>query len=190
MKASRQIAMILWLIFIWIVILIGISFSSAANRAAKCEEMLRDTVVVEPVNIPEVPTPGVRVTELLRRYNVNENIERAILTHAVQNEIPLDIAFSLVAIESGFNPNATSHVGARGLAQVMPATARMIIPEVRTDDLYHIDTNLMIGFRYLRHLHDRYDNWHEALSAYNHGPSNFERYNVETTRYSRYVLGD
>jgi len=75
---------------------------------------------------------------------------------ALSEGIDPGLAFRLVKVESGFNPRATSHVGAVGLTQVLPSTARLYEPGLTTQQLYDRDTNLRIGFRYLRDLLDRY----------------------------------
>src|SRR5437016_5487864 len=71
---------------------------------------------------------------------------------------------------------APSHVGAIGLTQVLPSTARLYEPGLTTQQLYDRDTNLRIGFRYLRDLLDRYPaNMQLALLAYNRGPAKVEQ---------------
>src|SRR5207247_1895238 len=69
-----------------------------------------------------------------------------------------------------------STVGAVGLTQVLPSTARLYEPGLTTQQLYDRDTNLRIGFRYLRDLLDRYPaNMSLALLAYNRGPAKVEQ---------------
>ena len=73
---------------------------------------------------------------------------------------------ALVWQESRWRPTAVSHAGARGLAQLMPATARYL--GVDPDDPFQ---NLEGGARYLREQLDRFDgNLEKALAAYNAGP--------------------
>jgi soluble lytic murein transglycosylase-like protein len=81
------------------------------------------------------------------------------------------MAFGLVKAESSFRTRAVSPVGAIGLTQVMPATARWLVPGTTRADLENTDTNLRIGFAYLRRLIDQYDGDEKlALTAYNRGP--------------------
>ena len=63
--------------------------------------------------------------------------------------------------ESGFNPNARSWVGARGLMQIMPATARQVGV---TDSITDPEVNIRAGIRYLDWLRDRFE---EDLSVQN-----------------------
>lgn len=119
--------------------------------------------------------------ELARKYSregykVTPTLAAKIHEAAVENDIDPAVAFGLVQTESSFKNSATSYVGAVGLTQLMPATARWLEPGVTTSELRDADTNLRIGFRYLRRLIDDYDgNTHLALLAYNRGPGTVNR---------------
>ncbi len=108
---------------------------------------------------------------------------------ARRHNIPEDLFLRLVHQESRWNPQAVSHAGARGLAQLMPDTARLL--GVDPDDPRQ---NLEGGARYLRMMHDRFGNWRLALAAYNAGPEAVARHGGvppfrETTDYVRIILG-
>ena len=78
---------------------------------------------------------------------------------------------AVVWTESDFVPDAVSHAGAIGLAQLMPATADML--GVNPNDP---EQNLMGGARYLSDMIDRYDGRLDlALAAYNAGPTRVSR---------------
>jgi soluble lytic murein transglycosylase-like protein len=119
--------------------------------------------------------------ELARKYRqrgfkVPASLARQIHAAAVANRIDPKVAFGLVHAESGFRNSATSPVGAIGLTQLMPATARWLQRGVTRSDLRNPDVNLRIGFRYLRDLIDKYEGDTElALTAYNRGPGTVDR---------------
>ncbi|MGH7529530.1 MAG: lytic transglycosylase domain-containing protein [Gemmatimonadales bacterium] len=109
-------------------------------------------------------------------YRLPADMASAIYDVALSEGIDPGLAFRLVKVESGFNPRAKSHAGALGLTQVLPSTARLYEPGLTTEQLYHRETNLRIGFRYLRDLLDRYpSNMELALLAYNRGPAKVEQ---------------
>lgn len=90
-----------------------------------------------------------RVAQLSAKYDVSPRLIEA-----------------LVWQESRWNQRAVSHAGARGLAQLMPGTARDL--GVNPHDA---DSNLEGGVRYLRMQLDTFDgNVEHALAAYNAGP--------------------
>ena len=87
------------------------------------------------------------------------------------------IFHALVREESSFNPNAKSWAGARGLSQLMPATARHVAGRmgisVNSKTITDPETNLSIGSWYLDYLHDYFGgNSFLAVPAYNAGEGN------------------
>ncbi len=80
---------------------------------------------------------------------------------------------AVVACESNFNDRAKSRAGARGLAQVMPQTARLL--GVEPELLWDPEVNLYSAAKYIRFLVDRYGNdLDKVLIAYNAGPAYVE----------------
>jgi soluble lytic murein transglycosylase-like protein len=95
---------------------------------------------------------------------------RAFASAATQTGVPLSLLVATAYEESHMDPNAHSGAGARGLLQLMPATAR----ELRLDG-DDPATNVLAGARYLRQMIDRFGSLDLALAAYNAGPSAVER---------------
>jgi soluble lytic murein transglycosylase-like protein len=105
------------------------------------------------------------------RYNIGADLATSVYDVALAEGIEPDLGFRLVRAESEFNPRATSPVGAVGLTQVMPATARYFEKGITRERLYDRHTNLRIGFRYLRTLvREQKGNVRLALLVYNRGP--------------------
>lgn len=110
------------------------------------------------------------------RYRISADIAASIYDIALAEGLEPDLAFRLVRVESQFNEKATSPVGAIGLTQLMPATASFFHKGITKKQLYDRETNLRIGFRYLRTLiNEQNGNLKLALLVYNRGPAAVNR---------------
>lgn len=82
---------------------------------------------------------------------------------------------SLMRQESSFNPAARSPVGALGLMQLMPATARRFQRRVRRKQLHEPQKNIELGTKYISYLMERFENnIVYTLAAYNAGEGNVD----------------
>lgn len=128
------------------------------------------------------------------RFRVSTDLAHEIHNAAKEEGVDPELAFRLVRVESGFNPRARSRVGALGLTQLMPGTARFIDRTLTHERILEPRTNLHVGFRYLRGLIDKYEgDVRLALLAYNRGDGAVDR-DLRRGRdpengYSRMVLG-
>lgn len=95
--------------------------------------------------------------------------------HTEKTNTDLTILLALTRQESAFNPKAVSPVGARGLMQLMPGTARRTARSIRVPQpslvgLLYAPTNIQIGTYHYRELLDEFDEHRVlALAAYNAG---------------------
>jgi len=117
-------------------------------------------------------------------------LENIVQSAGLHYGVDPNLVWGVIKVESNFNSRAVSPKGARGLMQLMPATARM--HKVR--NIHDPTENVHAGVRYLRHLLDRFGgNLRLALAAYNAGPGAVSKYkNIppypETRKYVRRVL--
>ena len=120
------------------------------------------------------------------RAEFDEHINAAAATHGV----PISFVRAVIQTESQFDPRAVSSVGAQGLMQLMPATARRF----GVADAFQPQQNIFGGVRYLRWLLDKFKG-NQALAAagYNAGENAVLRYGGippyrETQQYVRKVM--
>lgn len=109
---------------------------------------------------------------------------------AVKHGVDPDLVKAVIAVESGYDPNAVSPKGAQGLMQLMPGTARRF----DVDDPFHPEQNIEGGVKYLRFLNDMFGgNTIFVLASYNAGENLVNRIKAippyqETQDYVRKVL--
>lgn len=136
---------------------------NAQTAAVTSEDAARESVIQEKL-------------AKYQQFGLERDLADQIYDLALENDLDPDMAFGLVRTESEFKSTAKSHVGARGLTQLMPSTARVMRPGTTADDLENPEVNLSIGFRYLRELIDKYKGDQRlALLAYNRGPGTVDR---------------
>lgn len=112
-----------------------------------------------------------RIYGYATRFGITAELASKVFDISTHEGIEPELAFRVVKVESDFNPRAASSVGAIGLTQLMLSTARGFEPNVTRDDLMEPETNLRIGFRYLRALiRENNGNLPLALLVYNRGP--------------------
>lgn len=101
--------------------------------------------------------------------------------HATSNDIGESLIHSIIRAESSYSPTAKSPVGAIGLMQLMPATAKVMSNQKNgpftTNSLTAPDVNIAYGTRHLKDLLESYDgNQIYAVAAYNGGSGNVNRW--------------
>jgi soluble lytic murein transglycosylase-like protein len=116
------------------------------------------------------------VQSAIAKYGISEEMAGDIYDIAKEEGVEPEVAYGLVHTESTFKETAVSGVGARGLTQLMPKTAKWLMPGTSAQDLFNRKTSLKLGFRYLTQLTNRYrGNLKLALLAYNRGPGTVDR---------------
>ena len=133
-----------------------------------------------------------RISDSIRAEFFAEEIPYGELIYAKAKKYDVDPALVAAVIEqeSRFKPRARSHVGAKGLMQLMPRTGRWM----GARDLYSPEQNVDAGVKYIKYLDKRFNgDLKKIIAAYNGGEGNVKRYNGippfrETRQYVKKVL--
>lgn len=139
-----------------------------------------------PVVTAAVPPEGAAASG-----SVGAELEPLIGEMSAKYAVPDWLVRNVIRVESGGNAAATSPVGAQGLMQLMPGTAR----ELGVENPYDPRQNMEGGVKYLRRMLDMFGgDLTKAVAAYNAGPGNVQRFGGvppfgETQSYVKRVLG-
>ena len=159
----------------------------------RVERIVDDEVAVPDVVVQEVggvaPNYDLSYRED-RKPLFNTPYDRVIAAESKRYGVDASLVSALIRAESNYEPRAVSRKGARGLMQLMPATARRLSVAYPFDPV----SNVRGGVRYLKELLDRFDHHPELiLAAYNAGENAVESYGGvppyrETVGYVKRIL--
>lgn len=111
--------------------------------------------------------------------------ENAVISASKESGLAPSSIWSIIRQESAFNHQAVSYVGAKGLMQLMPRTARGVAKRLkmktRRPDLFSPETNIRLGSTYLAEMKARFGNLALAAVAYNAGPHRVSRWLSRTS---------
>lgn len=108
--------------------------------------------------------------------------QKLIKKYSEQYDIPEALIYAIIRQESAFRDDVISPVGAHGLMQLMPATAKQVarrehVTYNNSKMLFSPSTNINLGVAYLNHLARRFDrNPLLMVAAYNAGPHQVNRW--------------
>lgn len=145
------------------------------NRKSYDQSLKKVKVTYYPdSNIHSYTNWGASEASVLPSYNKNKNaFDHIIKQAALQHGVSEGLIKAVMHTESGFNVNARSPVGAQGLMQLMPATARRF----NVTNAFDAQQNIFAGAKYLSWLLKRFGgNTQMALAAYNAGEGNVDKY--------------
>lgn len=125
-------------------------------------------------NIHSYRNWGSNEAAVLPSYSRNKDAYNHIIKQAAQQHgVSEGLIKAVMHTESGFNVNARSPVGAQGLMQLMPATARRF----NVSNAFDPQQNIMAGAKYLAWLTKRFNgNTSLVLASYNAGEGNVAKY--------------
>jgi len=100
-----------------------------------------------------------------------------VISSAQQQNLDPAWVLAIMRQESAFMPDAKSRVGALGLMQLMPRTARLLSTNIGNLGILNANNNITLGSRYLNHLDSEFDNNQTiATAAYNIGPTRLQKW--------------
>ena len=163
------------------------SFDNVLKSSAKVKfgDLLTNPSTRVNANIYTVQA-GSGTEKITTKEQIKNLVSRVARKHGVDEKL----VNAVIKQESGFNPNAKSRVGALGLMQLMPATAKGLGVTNPLDP----EENVEGGVKYLKSMLNKYNgNIILALAAYNAGPGAVDKYDgvppyKETQNYVRSIL--
>ncbi len=162
--------------FIFIMIL-GVSLVSIHN-GNKDDRMMDNTLdILQNADFRSLTGKNSTTTFYDLRSKFRRKKERLfhpiILQVASRHDIDPALVKAIIMAESGYNPNAISKRGAKGLMQLMPSTAEAL----GVEDVFNPEQNISGGVRYFKLLVNRFDGDVKlALAAYNAGSKKVRHY--------------
>ena len=113
-----------------------------------------------------------------------DGVATAMKRASLAYNVPISYLMAMVDVESKFDLAARSNMGAVGLAQIMPATARTMDQAgwapAAPESLMEPEASVLYGAAYLAYLRRNYRNWGAVFTVYNMGPGNYQVHQAAT----------
>ncbi|MCF6249552.1 MAG: lytic transglycosylase domain-containing protein [Desulfobacula sp.] len=176
-----------------IIFILAFVFLSPGSSGADIFMYIDSQGIVHFTNVPTSSDYKLYIKEKpkkLRREISNRSFDDIIKKAQQKYGVDFSLIKAVINVESGFNPNAVSKKGAKGLMQIMPFNFKSLA----VNNPFDPSQNIMGGTLYLNRLFKRYENKLPlVLAAYNAGPGAVDKYNrippfQETRKYVRKVM--
>lgn len=194
--SDSRLGKIVILVIVLLIVPVNFTFSSAPAKALyentkKWDERSGSLTLSEPTQtIVNIKSIKIKTKAKKREVKTSEQLYYPIVVKiSLKYKVDPLLVKAVIVAESGFNANAVSRVGAQGLMQLMPRTAK----ELGVEDSFNPEHNINGGVKYLKKLLTKYNgNVEIALAAYNAGCRNVRKYRgippyKETRRYVKKV---
>ena len=117
----------------------------------------------------------------IERIIYPQNYEEYVTEYSEKYAVPKELIFAVIKVESNFDKDAVSYMGAVGLMQMLPSTAKWLAEDHLNESpilvsLYNPQTNIKYGVYYLQYLYAKFGSWEKAIIAYNWGEGNFSQF--------------
>ena len=127
------------------------------------------------------------VWNILDRAVYPQKYSELVSKYAAEYNVPEDVIYATIKVESSFDPDAISRAGARGLMQMMPSTFEWLTSDEHLGEhltpnmLFDPETNIKYGVYYLKYLFTKFNyNWELTYAAYNGGEGNVTSWLLDT----------
>ena len=106
------------------------------------------------------------------------SVQSFVAEAAAEHDVDPALINGMIWVESRFNPKAKSPAGARGLMQLMPATAAYLAKRLGEHNarVYDPEFNVRAGSLYLAEMLAKFGDEHHAIAAYHAGPGNVKKW--------------
>lgn len=123
----------------------------------------------------------------IERLVYPETYKEYVTEYSEKYAVPRELVFAVIKVESNFDKDAVSRVGALGLMQLLPSTyswLASLVGDLPSEQLlYDPQTNIKYGTYYLQYLYSKFGSWEKAIIAYNWGEGNFSNF-LEKNEYT------
>jgi soluble lytic murein transglycosylase len=126
---------------------------------------------------------GTILSRIIEKATHPRDYSEYITKYSKEYNVPEVIIYSVIKVESDFDPKAESRAGAIGLMQLMPSTFEDLTDNFLKENLsnkaiYNPETNIKYGTYYLSFLYEYFDckSWEIVYAAYNGGPGNVQKW--------------